>query len=74
MLTSPTLDNTNPSEKVLFSTKKRTNTSVSNQAATKLYSLTKARKRTAKATLNTSTAVVSGIAKTVLCDSNVAAK
>ena len=64
-LTSQTLDNTNPSEKVLPSTKKKIITNALNPKATKPNYFSKAKKPIAKATPNERTEVAKQIAKTV---------
>jgi len=60
-----TSDNTNPSEKVLPSTKKKIITNAQNPKATKRNCFSKAKKGIVKATPNERTEVAKQIAKTV---------
>ena len=64
-LTSQSSDNTNPSAKVLCSTKKKTITNAQNPKATKPNCFSKAKKWIVKATPNERTEVAKQIAKTV---------
>ena len=69
-----TLDNTNPSEKVLPSTKKKTITNVQNPKATKPNYCSKAKKRIVKATPNAPTEAVNPIVKTAHSENTAVAK
>ena len=74
MLIFQTLDNTNPSEKVLPSTKKKIITNAQNPKATKLSFFSKAKKPIVKATPNAPTEAASPIVKTAHSENNVVAK
>ena len=74
MPTFQTLDNTNPREKDLFSTKNYISTNASKKVPTKLFYYLKVKKPIAKATPNELTEVVRAIAKNVPFENNAAAK
>jgi hypothetical protein len=69
-----TSDNTNPSEKVLPSTKKKIITNALNPKATKPNYFSKAKKPIAKATPNARTEVAKQIVKTAHSENNVVVK
>ena len=73
-LTSQTSDNTNPSEKVLPSTKKKIITNAQNPKATKPNCFSKAKKPIVKATPNARTEAVKPIVKTVHSENLVVVK
>ena len=72
--TSPTSDNTNQSEKVLLTTKKKTITNAQNRKVSKLNCFSKAKKWIVKATPNERTEAAKQIAKTVHSENNVVVK